>query len=372
MSDIERRKQEAEAVGLTFIGPYQGVMTKVKYICPKHGEIFQTPNRVQQKIGCQKCGIERRAASKRLDLDTIRADAERVGIKYISEYISANRKAVYECPVHGLIKMRPTVVARGSSCRKCGNIKRGLKRRKPKIARIAKRTPKLSVDLLMKQAKAVGLIYADGYVPSHGTARYVCEEHGEIAMTPAVVRRGNGCRFCSNNVPKSEDQLRIEALKIGLQYIGPYTSDGVPTAYKCPQHGIIQKRPSDVKQGKHCAACAKYGFDPVAPATFYLYRVERVVEQSFIGYGLSKNYRARHIAHMATFRRANASASLIAKFELSSGRLAADLELHIQTALRPFHFDTNLDGFKEEAVAISEESRLLSVISDWMAGIRPT
>jgi hypothetical protein len=358
----------AGIAGLKYIGPYQGVMVKTAYECAQHGQILQTPNKVQQGLGCQKCGRERQVASRRLGIKRVEEDALSVGLKYVSGYTSVARNAVYQCPVHGEIRMRPAVVKRGASCRLCARVAGGLKRRKPKSVKVLKREPRVSLEMLHERARAVGLTYADDYVTSNAPARYVCEEHGEIRMNPAVVRRGSGCKFCSGNVPKNDARLEAEAAAIGLRFIGPYLGDSKSTIYECPKHGLIRKMPGSVKQGGLCRYCAKYGFDPVAPAVFYVYRVERVSEPSFIGYGLTKDHATRHAAHLATFHRAGAVAHLVTTFEMSSGRAAADLELHIQSVLRDRHVRTTLRGFKHEAVEFSEEHRLLAIVADWMDG----
>lgn len=359
--------ERAETIGLTFIGPYLGAMTKTRYHCKVHGEFQQTPNKVQQRLGCQKCGRIQQGVTRKLAPERLAEDAQKVGLAFVGGFVTTQVDADYRCDVHGSIRMRPMVVARGSGCWQCGRVSTGLKRRKPKQPRVFLRQPKVSVEQLTAQAAAVGLRYADGYVPSHKIAKYVCEAHGEIEMRPSVVRRGCGCRFCANNVVKTDEQLQLEAAAIGLRYIGPYTNDRTATAYECPKHGVIRKSPGDVKTGRVCRYCARYGFDPAAPAVFYVYRVERITEPSFIGYGLTKDHETRHAAHMATFRTANASAALLATFDLASGREAADLELHLRAVLRDAHITTDLRGFRTEAVAVEAEHEVLSTIAEWLS-----
>ena len=222
----------------------------------------------------------------------------------------------------------------------------------------------MSLEVLQERARAVGLVYADEYKTSHEMARYTCHEHGEVMMLPTVVRRGSGCRFCAGNVIKDEAVLQAEAQAIGLEFVGPYRGDGKQTAYRCPTHGETQKYPGDVRDGKGCRHCAKYGPDMAAPATFYVWRVERIAEPSFIGYGITKDKETRYQAHRATFRNAGASAELIAEIECETGREAADLEARILKMLREYHIETKLRGFKTEAVEVSQEPALLSVLRE--------
>lgn len=359
--------ERAQAIGLEFIGPYLGVMVKTAYRCETHGEFLQTPNKVQQRLGCQKCGRVQQGVTRKLTTDRLEADACKAGLIFKGGFKTTQVDADYECPVHGPLRKPPASVATGRGCLECSRIASGLKRRKPKPPRVLLRQPKVSVEHLVDQAAAVGLQYADGYMPSSKLAKYVCEAHGEIEMYPAVVRRGGGCRFCAGNVPKTEAQLAAEAEEVGLRYVGPYEGDGVSTGYECPRHGAIKKLPSSVKAGSGCRYCARYGFDPVAPAVFYVYRVERIIEPSFIGYGLTKDHETRHAAHMAVFRTANASATLLATFDLASGRDAADLELHLRAVLKDAHIKTDLRGFRTEAVAVEAEHEVLSTIAEWLS-----
>lgn len=70
---------------------------------------------------------------------------------------------------------------------------------------------------------------------------------------------------------------------------------------------------------------------------------------------------------MAVFRTANASATLLATFDLASGREAADLELHLRAVLKDAHITTDLRGFKQEAIAVEAEHKVLSTIAEWLS-----
>jgi hypothetical protein len=364
---IEQLSVEAAEVGLELIGPYLGVMSKTPYRCAQHGLIYQTANKVQQGIGCQLCGRQRQFASKRTPVDAVRADAERVGLELLEGYVNQHSPAKYRCAVHGEIRMRPISVRRGATCQRCALIKAGAKRRKPPVTKTKQRDPRVSIERLAAEARASGLRYADIYVASHSLAKYECPAHGIIEMRPAVVRRGRGCRFCSGNQAKGREALEAEASRVGLTYIGPETADGKPTSYRCAVHGIIRKRPGCVRSGGGCRACAKYGFDASAPATFYVYRVDRFDAPPFIGYGITKDHETRHKAHLATFRNAGATGDLLATFDLPDGRSAANLEMHIQASLRDAHIRTDLRGFISEALTAAAEPELMSTINGWLS-----
>lgn len=222
-------------------------MVKTTYRCETHGEFQQTPNKVQQRLGCQKCGRIQQGVTRKLTPERLEGDAHDVGLVFKGGFRTTQVCADYECPTHGPVRLRPASVVAGRGCPECGRIAGGLKRRKPKPPqepKVSRKPPNATIEQLTAQAEAVGLRYADGYVPSSKLAKYVCEAHGEIEMYPVSVRNGRGCRFCAGNVAKPESQLAAEAEQVGLRYIGPYKGDGVSTAYECSRHGAIKKLPS--------------------------------------------------------------------------------------------------------------------------------
>lgn len=359
LDDLE---SEAKSIGLDFIGPYAGIMGKSLYSCLTHGEFLQTANKVQQGIGCQRCGRERQFASRRLPVEAVSASAERVGLIYLSGYTSINRPAKYRCAEHGEITAWPSAIAAGGGCKKCGLARGGLKRRKPKMP-LFRAKPIVTLDALRERAVKAGLAYVDELKTSHEDARYACPEHGEIFMRPASVRRGSGCRFCSGNVQKSTDALSAEATAIGLDFIGPVVGDGLKTAYRCSVHGEIQKRPGDVAAGKGCRHCAKYGPDVSAPGVFYLYRIDGVGGPSFLGYGITKDHLTRDRAHKAICRKHGLTADLVMTIPIASGAQGMRFEQHLRRKFLVDHIETDIRGFKREAMKLSAEPAVIAEIA---------
>lgn len=361
---VEKLFEEAECVGLTFVGPYSGVMAKTAYECPTHGITLQTPNKVQQGLGCQKCGRAKQAASRRLDVCDVMSDAEKVSLTYIDGFSASNRVAQYECQHHGRLFMRPAVIRRGCGCKKCASLRSGEKRRKPPKPKT--RLSKMPISVLMDRAKAVGLEYADEYKTSNEKARYICPSHGEIFMNPAVVRRGGRCRFCSGNVAKGAIQLAEEAIAVGLEFIGPAVGDSQKTSYRCETHGLLLKRPGEVKSGRGCYSCAKFGFDTNKPSDFYVFSVHRQLDASFVGFGITNDAETRLKAHERTFKKDRADAKLIGLFHFESGRQALDLEGEVKRRFADNILATGLMGFNKEALPISFASDILSMASEWI------
>jgi predicted GIY-YIG superfamily endonuclease len=361
---LETARMEASKIGVKLIGDYAGVMHKTIYLCEIHGEFLQIPNKVQQGIGCQKCGRESQHEKHRKDISCIKNDAEKVNLAYISGYKSVNSPANYLCHVHGKISMRPSSIIRGSGCNQCGSIRAGLKKRKPK--KVPTRPARTSLEALLAYAEDVGLTYADVQKGLNSQAKYICATHGEIIMRPNSTKRGAGCKFCAGNVQKTWATLSEEARKVNLEFLGPIVNDRTLTNYHCMVHGDIQKRAGSVASGSGCKYCAKYGPDASSPATFYVYNIDFIDGRSFIGYGMTKDMATRNAAHTNVASKNGAVISMIGQFDMRSGRDALDLEFHLQKTFKDYHVDTGMRGFREEAVSSSISSQFMQEVNNWM------
>lgn len=102
---------------------YVDMNTKVKIICPIHGEFFQTPYVHLNGSDCPKCshislGIERRS-NKEIFIDRAK---EIHGDKYdysSVNYITAKHKVLIKCPIHGDFWQTPDKHIQGNGCPKC-------------------------------------------------------------------------------------------------------------------------------------------------------------------------------------------------------------------------------------------------------------
>ncbi len=98
--------------------------SKIKIICPIHGEFFQTPiNHTSLGHGCKQCANELNRTTKAMTLDDFITKASKIhNFKYdyhTSQYINNNTKIKIICPIHGLFTQRPAEHLRGSGCSRC-------------------------------------------------------------------------------------------------------------------------------------------------------------------------------------------------------------------------------------------------------------
>lgn len=97
--------------------------TKVKIICPKHGQFEQSPHHHLSGIGCTECGREKTVNSVRLTNDEFIERANFIHQqKYDYSFVKyKNDKTIVKiiCPIHGEFKQKPMNHLQGCGCQKC-------------------------------------------------------------------------------------------------------------------------------------------------------------------------------------------------------------------------------------------------------------
>ena len=102
---------------------YQDSHSKVRIICPKHGEFKQEANNHLQGHGCPKCAAEKISEQNtHTTQDFIRLANELHNNRYDYskvEYLKAKKKVCIICPEHGEFWQTPDSHLRGAGCPKC-------------------------------------------------------------------------------------------------------------------------------------------------------------------------------------------------------------------------------------------------------------
>ena len=98
--------------------------TKVKIICPLHGEFFQNPREHMGGQGCPVCARETKHNNMRKPYSNIIADFQKYhGKKYDYskvKYVNSTTKVKIICPIHGDFEQIPNDHMKGIGCKKCG------------------------------------------------------------------------------------------------------------------------------------------------------------------------------------------------------------------------------------------------------------
>lgn len=107
---------------------YVNSKTKVKIICPKHGEFLITPNNFLRDHECPKCKGEKISLSKQYDIDKfIEKAKQKHSDKYNYSkvnYINSQIKVCIICCKHGEFWQKPSEHLQGYGCPICGGTKK--------------------------------------------------------------------------------------------------------------------------------------------------------------------------------------------------------------------------------------------------------
>lgn len=296
---------------------YINSQTKVRIICPIHGIFEKKPNKhISSKQGCPVCGQLRGHMKRTQGLTEFIAKANVLhGDKYdygLVEYINNHTKVIIGCPDHGTFEQIPNSHLNGAGCPHCaGNIRldtdtfigralaihgdvydyskvnyrsgrnyvtitckdHGDFEQAPESHLIGQGCPKcagnekMTTESFIEQSR---LVHGDKYDYSlveysgnKGKVKITCPEHGLFEQqAKAHMRRGQGCPYCANKAPITEEEFikRARAThgdKYDYSELG-YVGFKKDIAIRCKIHGIFKQLPEGHIGGYGCSICS-YG-----------------------------------------------------------------------------------------------------------------
>lgn len=191
--------------------------TKVKIICPDHGEFEQLPSHHIKGQTCPKCAVNSRASKHKYDTKTFIEKAKEIhGDKYDYskvDYTSSKVKVKIICPEHGEFQQSATKHLNNQGCPDCGNISTGKKL-------------KVSVDDLIVKLKTAHSDKYDydltNYNNSHSKIEINCSKHGNFKQLVYDHIAGHGCPKCTSSISSYELELNSFINELGCNTI---TSD---------------------------------------------------------------------------------------------------------------------------------------------------
>lgn len=233
---------------------YVNSKTKVKIICPVHGEFEQTPNSHLMGHGCGKCKAEKHALNTSKTTETfVKEYVAKYGEKYSfekSNYVNAQTKICVTCPIHGDFMIKPYHLMNGHGCPKCG-IENGHRKQTK------------TVEEFIKEAKKVhGNKYDYSkveYKSRSAKIKIICPEHGEFEISPLSHLKGHGCPKCSKKhkyntiewINKANDVHQNKYDYSQSKYVNYFTKVKI----LCPEHGEFWQYPADHLKGCGCPKC---------------------------------------------------------------------------------------------------------------------
>lgn len=173
--------------------------SKVKIICPIHGEFVCLAGAHIRGHGCRKCYFKKKSLSKEEFIERARKVH---GDKYdysLVEYVKNRVRIKIICPIHGVFEQEPSTHMRGSGCNKCCSSKgEGLIKNILEEKNIGYIEEYIFNDCLsIKQ----GRLRFDFFIPSKNM---VIEFQGKQHYEP-IVRWGGESRFL---VQKKNDEIK--------------------------------------------------------------------------------------------------------------------------------------------------------------------
>lgn len=168
--------------------------TKVKIICPIHGEFEIAPNAhiTGEKRGCPKCGNLKKGILKKMNTESFILKANKKHNNFydysLVKYIDTNTQIEIICPKHGIFKQTPNSHLMGTKCPKCASELRSEK----------------NILTTKEFIEKANIIHNNKY--EYSKVEYkrfdipiiiTCSEHGDFIQKPYIHLDGSGCQKCA-------------------------------------------------------------------------------------------------------------------------------------------------------------------------------
>ena len=228
---------------------YENANTKVKIICPKHGEFEMSPlGHLYGGQGCPKC-----AGRNLTTEDIIQMFREVHEDEYDYRnviYTKMHEKVRIICPKHGEFQQTPSKHLRGQGCPKCASEKRAEQK-------------KIPIEEFIRRAK---LIHGDRY--DYPKVHYnsiidkvciICPIHGEFWQRAYDHLHNHGCAKCCQSHLENEMELFLknnnidfiqQANKSKFEWLGSLSLD-----FYLPKYNIA----IECQGGQHFQPIAHFG-----------------------------------------------------------------------------------------------------------------
>jgi len=234
---------------------YTNYKTKIRIVCPVHGEFFQKPTNHLSGKGCYKCGRANCAKKTKSSKEKFIAKARAVHGSFYDYskvvYIRSTVKVLIVCPIHGEFTQLPANHLQGQGCYPCG-----------------RRSTTLTQKQFIEKANLVHKEKYDYervfYKNSKEKVCITCPTHGNFYQSPSTHMAGRGCPQCARIIHR---QLRLTTEVFRERSIavhGKEKFDYSKAEYKGPKrkvciictiHGEFYQEPFLHMGGKGCKKC---------------------------------------------------------------------------------------------------------------------
>jgi len=234
----------------TYPDEYINVKTKIKIICPIHGEFYQRSDNHLSGQGCPTCSTKKKLKYKEF---IYRSNAiHNNQYEYPDEYINSYTKVRIICPVHGDFFQTPNKHLSGHECTYCN------------------KSAKLTNEQFIQKAHTIHnnkYEYPDEYTNARANIRIICPIHGEFYQQSSSHLSKHGCPSCSNKNKNKNKKLTTKIFitrssKIHnnkYDYPNEYINARTKIKVICPIHGeFYQRSSSHLNEKQGCQKCTSY------------------------------------------------------------------------------------------------------------------
>jgi superfamily II DNA or RNA helicase len=221
---------------------YINANTKVKIICPEHGEFEQTPVSHWDGKGCSKCAGIDKLTTTEIVRDFIKKHGNRYDYSKVN-YIDGKTKVTIICPEHGEFEQLPFNHKKGSNCQKCS----GSYMDTEYFIEKARKTHGSKYDY----SKTV-------YLKKEDKVTIICPEHGEFEQNSTSHISGANCPHCAGSIVNVDifinNAKKIHGDKYDYSRVD-YTRAIDKVFITCPRHGEFEQTPNSHLNGTGCPVC---------------------------------------------------------------------------------------------------------------------
>jgi len=187
---------------------YINQKTKVKIICPIHGEFLQRPDGHLNGSGCISCSnILKTKSNEHFIKESNNIHNNRYDYS-LTKYKNVETNIEIICREHGIFEQRPDHHLNGYGCSKCGKINSDNKQRKP--------ITKLLNEFFSIHNNTYDYSLVD-YINTYTPVQIICKEHGIFEQQPREHLKGAGCPKCNNSKGEKTIELYLQSIKLDFE-----------------------------------------------------------------------------------------------------------------------------------------------------------